>query len=268
MRRFLLLWLLLSPTYLVAAGLFSWLVLNRLDLTFEAVASWIVVPPLQALALVLFSRPLSPSQPRVQPGPSPRASTVLLAAGAVAVVIGLSSPHDPVVGAAAAGGIQPVIRRLFVLVAGLSFVASGAAGVTRRRTAATLFGLLLTAVGLDLVLPWLEVAPKLLVSERSVFVPGLLVYGGLLAIGILLALGARPLAGDAPWAGRLLDAAVAVTFGAAHGAALNYVRHSWLSRPWDSLLPAAASVAAAFLAASGAALLSERETKEVSGSVR
>ena len=63
MRRFLGTWALLSPAYLLAAALSSWLVLNLVDLTYEAFVAWLLVPVAQALVLAASSRrgPLLPS---------------------------------------------------------------------------------------------------------------------------------------------------------------------------------------------------------------
>ena len=252
MKRFLLLWLILSPAYLLVAVASSWILLRRLDLTFAAVASWIVIPPAQALTLCLVRRD-GGNAPARRP---PRAALAVLAAGACLLLGGLAWPHGAL-GLAAPDGFQPVLRRVLALAAGLLFLASASRVRGCARYARVAFGALLAALGADAVVPWLAAAPSHVTPWGAVFVPSAVVFGGLLATGIALALAVRPARADAPWAARLLDAAVAAAFVAAHAAALNYVRRPWLAPPWDALVPAAAAASAILLAAAVLALHAE-----------
>ena len=247
MKRFLLLWLVLSPAYLLVAVASSWILLRRLDLTFAAVASWIVIPPAQALTLCLVRRGGGDAPVR-RPPP---AALAVLAVGACLLLAGLAWPHAAL-GLAAPSGIQPVLRRVLALAAGLLILASASRVRGRARFARGALGALLVAVGTDAVVPWLAAAPSRVTPWGSVFVPSAVVFGGLLAAGIVLALAVRP--AGAPWAARLLDAAIAAAFVAAHAAALNYVRRPWLAPPWDALVPAFATASAVLLAAAALAL--------------
>lgn len=256
MRRFLGIWALLSPAYLVAAGLSSWLVLNLVDLTYEAYAAWLLVPVAQALALSVAS-PRGPLLPRGRPALAAVAPPAL----AVAVVAaGLLSPRDEIWGLLAAESLQPLLPRALALLAGVAFLAAAVLARTGRARLAAL-GTLLLLLGLDAVRPWLHGLPEALLPERGAFAGGLLGYGALLVLLFAAALSAqRVLEGRSPWAGRLLGAALAFLFGALHGALLQLFLHPWLEEPWSLLVPAAVSFAAALAAASGlAALLPPRE---------
>lgn len=254
MKRFLLLWFVLSPTYLVVAALSSWFFLNRLDLTFAAVASWLVVPPAQALVLCVTRRGDGVLRPRGRP---PVSAAVAVSLGIVLLVAGLVRPHDAAFGMAAPGGIQPVVRRLLLLVAGGLFLAAALRARGGARIYQAMLGVLLVAVGADVVLPWLAAAPLGVFRGEGLFVPAAVVYGSLLAVGTALALAARPGRDNPPWTAKLVNGAVAVVFVAAHAAALNYVRRPWLSPPWDALVPAASTGVAILLVAAGVTLLFE-----------
>ncbi len=251
MKRFILLWLVLSPAYLFVAASSSWFFLHRLDLTFAAVASWIVIPPLQALILCLVQRGGGAGAPVRRP---PSFAIAVLAVGGVVLFAGLALPHGAVLGMAAQAGLQPALRRILALAAGVLFLAAASRVRGRARVGRAALGTLLAALGADAVFPWLASAPSRVSPWGTVFVPSAVVYGGLLAAGIVLALAVRPGRADAPWTGRLADAAVAAAFVAAHAAALNYVRRPWLSPPWDALVPACATASAIFLTAAALSL--------------
>jgi len=255
-RRFLATWALLSPAYLLAAALSSWLVLNLVDLTYEAFVAWLLVPVAQALVLAASSRrgPLFPS------GPPPLLAFAPLAVALGVVVEGLRRPLNLRFGFLVPGNLQELLPRALALLAAAAFI--GAACRARRgRPQLAALGALLLVLGLDAATPFLATLPATLLPKIGLLYGGLATYGGLLVLLFAAALAAqRALEEPSPWAARLLGASLAVTFGALHGALLQLFLHPWLERPWSLLVPAAVTVAASLAAAAGlAALVRPRE---------
>ncbi len=256
MRRFLGTWALLSPAYLVATALSSWLVLDLVDLTYEAFVAWLLVPVAQALVLTASSR-RGPLLPSGQP-PLPALAPVALALGVVAE--GLRRPLDIRFGFLVPGNLQELLPRALALLAAAAFL--GAAFRARRgRLQLAAFGALLSLLGLDAAWPFLATLPGTLLPKIGLLYGGLAAYGGLLALLFAGGLAAqRVLEETSPWADRLLGASLAVTFGAVHGALLQLFLHPWLERPWSLVVPAAVTVAGSLAAAAGlAALVRPRE---------
>jgi hypothetical protein len=248
-RRFLGAWALLSPAYLLAAALSSWLVLNLVDLTYEAFAAWLLVPVAQALVLAATSRrgPLFPS------GHPPLLAFAPLALSLTVVAEGLRRPLNLRFGFLVPGNLQVLLPRVLALLAAAAFL--GAAFRARRgRPQLAALGALLLVLGLDAAAPFLATLPGTLFPKIGLLYGGLATYGGLLALLFAAALAAqRALEEPSPWAARLLGASLAVTFGAVHGALLQLFLHPWLEKPWSIVVPVIVSIAASLAAAAGLA---------------
>ena len=241
MRRFLGLWGLFSVAYLVAAALASWLVLGVLDATYEAFVAWLLVPVAQAAVLAVSGRrgALLPA------GRPPLAAALPVALAAAAVAAGTLGP----------GRIPPLLPRLLALAGGAALLAS-AARARVRRTRLVLPGLLLLALGADAARPWIGGLPAALLPRLGVLPRGLAVYGALVVLLFAAGLAAqRRLEVSAPWAARFLGAALALFFGALHGALLQLFLHPWLEGASSLLVPAAVSLSAALAAGAGVAAL-------------
>jgi hypothetical protein len=251
MRRFLATWALLSPAYLLAAALSSWLVLNLVDLTYEAFVAWLLIPVAQALVLVASSRrdPLFPS------GRPPLLALAPLALALGVVAVGLRRPLSLRLGFLVPGNLQELLPRALALLAAVAFL--GAAFRARRgRPRLAAFGALLFFLGLDAATPFLATLPATILPRIGLLYAGLATYGGLLVLLFAAALAAqRALEEMNPWAARLLGTSLAVTFAAVHGALLQLFLHPWLERPWALIVPAAIAVAASLAAAAGLAAL-------------
>lgn len=249
MRRFLGTWALLSPAYLFAAALSSWLVLNLVDLTYEAFVAWLLVPVAQALVLTLSSR----RDPLFPPGRPPFFALAPLMPALGVVVEGLRRPLNLRFGFLVPGNLQELLPRALALLAAAAFL--GAAVRSRRgRPQLAALGALLLVLGLDAATPFLATLPATLLPKIGLLYGGLATHGGLLVLLFAAALAAqRALEETSPWAARLLGASLAVTFGAVHGALLQLFLHPWLEKPWSILVPAAVSIAASLAAAAGLA---------------
>jgi hypothetical protein len=250
-RRFLGTWALLSPAYLAAAALSSWLVLNLVDLTYEAFVAWLLVPVAQALVLAASSR-RGPFLPSRRP---PLVALAPLALGLGVVAQGLRRPLHIRFGFLVSGNLQELLPRAFALLAAAAFLAA-AIRARRGRPQLAVFGVLLLLLGLDAARPFLGTLPGTLLPKIGLMYGGLATYGGLLALLFATALAAqRALEETDPWAARLLGASLAVTFVAVHAALLQLFLHPWLERPWSLIVPAAAAVASSLAAAAGLAAL-------------
>lgn len=252
MRRFLRLWGLLSPAYLLATALSSWLVLNLVDLTYEAWAAWLLVPPAQAAVLAARER----RRPLLPPGRPPllALAPLLLALGVAAE--GLRRPLDARWGLFVPGTLQELLPRLLALLAGLALLAA-ALRARKGRAALLPLGALLVLLGLDAARPYLGRLPGTLLPKPGPFLGGLAVYGALLVLLFAAGLAAQKgLEDERPWAARLLGASLALLFLAVQGVLVQLFLHPWLEGAWALLLPAAVAFAAALAAAAGLAALS------------
>ncbi len=255
MRRFVGYWLLLSPAYLVAAVLSSWLLLNLVDVTYEAFVAWLLVPVAQALVLAGASR----RTPVLPAGRPPLLALVTIASGLAAVAAGLGRPLDSRWGFVGSGDLQRLVPRVLAILAGAAFLAS-CARLKKGRPAVASLGALLLLLGLDAVQPFLASLPGSLLPRLAPFLGGLVTWGLLVVLVFAAALAAqRALEETSAWAARLLGASLGVLFGALHGALLQLFLHPWLEKPWSLLVPAAVSVAAALAAAAGLAALADRK---------
>lgn len=256
MRRFLGTWALLSPAYLLAAALSSWLVLNLLDLTYEAFAGWLLVPVAQALVLTASSR----SGPLLPPGRPPLLAFAPLALALGVVAEGLRRPMDARLGFLVPANLQQLLPRALALFAAAAFLVA-AVRARRGRARLTALGGLLFLLGLDAVRPFLAALPRTLLPKLGLIPGGVATWGGLLALLFTAALAAqRALVEASPWAARFLGASLAVAFGALHAALLQLFVHPWLDRPWSLIVPATVTLSAALAAAAGlAALVPPRE---------
>ena len=256
MRRFLGTWALLSPAYLLAAALSSWVVLNLVDLTYEAFVAWLLIPVAQALVLTVSSR----RGPSLPPGRFPFLALAPFALALGVVAEGLRRPLNLRFGFLVPGNLQQLLPRALTLLAAAAFL--GVAFRARRgRPRLAAFGALLFVLGLDAAKPFLATLPGTLLPKIGLLYGGLAAYGGLLALLFATGLAAqRALEESNPWAARLLGASLAFTFGAVHGALLQLFLHPWLERPWALIVPAAVAIAASLAAAAGlAALVRPRE---------
>lgn len=256
MRRFLGTWALLSPAYLLAAALSSWLVLNLLDLTYEAFAAWLLVPVAQAFVLTASSR----RGPLLPPGRPPLLAVAPLALALGVVAEGLRRPMDARLGFLVPGNLQQLFPRALALLAAAAFLVA-AARPERRRARLAPLGALLLFLGLDAVRPFLASLPGMLLPKLGLIPGAVATWGGLLALLFTAALAAqRALVEESPWAARFLGASLAVAFGALHAALLQLFVHPWLERPWSLVVPAAVTLSAALAAAASlAALVRPRE---------
>ncbi len=251
MRRFLGTWALLSPAYLAAAALSSWLVLNLVDLTYEAFVAWLLVPVAQALVLAASAR----RGPLLPPGRPPLVALAPIALGLGVVAEGLRRPLNIRFGFLVPGNLQELLPRAFALLAAAAFLAA-AIRARRGRPQLAVFGVLLLLLGLDAARPFLGTLPGTLLPKLGLLYGGLAVYGGLLALLFAAALSTqRALRETNPWAARLIGVSLAVTFGAVHCALLQLFLHPWLERPWALIVPATVAVAASLAAAAGLAAL-------------
>ena len=168
MRRFLGAWALLSPAYLLAAALSSWLFLNLLDLTYEAFTAWLLVPVAQALVLTASSR-------RGAFVPSDRPPLLAFAPLALALAIvaeGFRRPLNVRFGFLVPGNLQELLPRALALLAAAAFLAA-AFRARRSRPRLAAFGALLLLLGLDAVRPFLASLPGALLPRLNLFVGGL-----------------------------------------------------------------------------------------------
>lgn len=249
MRRFLALWALLFPAYLVAAGLASWLVLGLLDVTYEAFVAWLLVPVAQSAVIAASGRRGS----LLPAGRPPLAATLAVALAAVSVAAGLLRPLDARIGFLGAGSFQPLLPRLLALLAGAALLVA-ATRVRDGRAPLALPGLVLLALGADAARPWIAGLPAALLPRLGVLPRGLAVYGALLALVFAGGLAAqRRLEARSPWSAHLLGASLAFLFAALQGALLQLFLHPWLERPYSLLVPAAVSLSAGLAAAAGLA---------------
>lgn len=247
MRRFLGTWALLSPAYLLAATLSSWLLLNLVDLTYEAFVAWLLVPVAQALVVAATSR-RGPLLPSGRP-PLFALAPIVLSMGVLAE--GLRRPLNVRFGFLVSGSLQGFLPRALALLAAAAFLAA-AVRARRGRPLLAAFGALLFLLGLDAAWPFLAVLPGALLPKLGLLYGGLVTYGGLLALLFAAALAAqRALEETNPWAARLIGASLAVTFGAVHCALPQLFLHPWLERPWALLVPATVALAASLAAAAG-----------------
>lgn len=251
MRRFLAVWVLLSPAYLLAVAVSSYLLLHVVDLTYEAYAAWLLVPVAQAAALAArgLRRPLLPT------GRPPLSALVPVALALATVAAGFLRPSDVRLGFLGPGSLQALVPRALAFLAGAAFLAaSRRPGSGRTRIGAV--GLLLLLLGLDAAHAWIAPLPATLLPRVGLLPGGAVVWGALAALVFALALAAQaPLERERPWAARLLGASLAFLFGALHGALLQLFLHPWLERPWAFLVPAAVTLSASLAAAAGLASL-------------
>lgn len=215
-RRFLRLYALLAPTFVAAGLAVSALGFATIDLRASAVAIAVVVPAVQALALLVVTGRHGAPSPAL--GPLLSGPWVRLALGLDAALLGAGLLLTPVapVGLAAAPSLQPAWIGVKAFAAGALLCVAASRRQTGDRAAPWLLAVALAAlgVGLDAALPWLRHLP----DQRTIlFLPTvlrwLLVYGGLYAGSLwLLASLAHRLEGAEA---RALDAAGALLFVAA-----------------------------------------------------
>jgi hypothetical protein len=250
MRRFLGLWLLLTPVLAIATFGVSIGVYRRIDVRFDVFLRIALVPMVQAAVLALLDGGAGRLRTRLAAAWSRRSARALFAGGGIAIAGATALSLGEALGSWRGSSLLLVAVAL-ALAAAAVLLALARQGDRGLLLAGALWLCLLAASS---VVPWLG-----WLAERA---PGppllrwLMVHGSawLLTIELGLRVGAaldRRCAG----AGSYLDAAVAVAFAGGLVVALGFLLRFYLVSPWDVIAPALlASSALATLAGVLAAL--------------